>query len=126
MKFWKKLLYYLLGVGLGTIMVMFIFGDRNIQCSYFPNDRVLYDLRKKELTIPAEIESRMQAMALDTADINRMLLSGKVHFKESDTQKDSCKTYWISYKPDGKERFKALLENCADKATLQKVKAVSE
>jgi len=126
MPFWKKLLYYLGGVGLGVVMVMFIFGDRDIQCSYFPNDRVLYDLRKKELTIPIDVEMRMEELRLDTTDINQLLLSGKVLFGESDTQKDSCKTYWISYKPETKERFKALLQNCSNKATVQGVKYVSE
>ncbi len=126
MRFWKKLSYYLGGVGIGLILVMFIFGDRNIQCSYFPNDRVLYNLKKKELIVPATTENQMRKLNLYTADINQMLLNGKVHFEESDTKKDSCKTYWISFQSKDKKRFKALVENCTNKATVQEVERFSE
>ncbi|MDZ7848675.1 MAG: DUF4258 domain-containing protein [Owenweeksia sp.] len=84
MKFIRKLMYFLLGTGLGVLLVIFIFGDRDIECSYFPNDRVLYDLRKKEMRISGQARQMMDERQLDTAQISMMLLGGEVDFERSD------------------------------------------
>ncbi len=118
MVFWKKLLWYLFGVGLGVLAVMFIFGDRDIQCNYFPNDRVLYDLRKKELIIPPAVQSQLDAAGLDTSDISMMFLSGDVDFEKSDTDKEGCKTYNINYQPENKAAFTTEVKNCDSTATI--------
>lgn len=118
MSIWRKLLYYLLGVGLGVLAVMFIFGDRDIQCSYFPNDRVLYDLRKKERLFPEDVMTRMEDAGIDTSHISRLLWNGKVDFSKSNTELDSCKTYWISLRPEGEKAFSILVENCDSTATF--------
>ena len=93
MKFWRKLLYYMIGVSLGVLMVYFFFGDREIGCSYFPNDRVLSDLRKKEVV------NRLNVELVDSSLIQNILLMGDVDFKKSLTRDaDSCNIYWIDYK----------------------------
>ena len=121
MGFWKKLLWYLVGVGLGVLAVMFIFGDRDLQCSYFPNDRVLYDLRKKTLLIPEEVQQQMDESGIDTSDIALMMLSGNVDFEKSNTQKDGCKTYHIDYEAEGSQSFSTEIKNCDSTATLLQV-----
>ncbi len=111
MAFWKKALYYLIGVGMGSLIVIFLFGDRDIQCSYFPNDRVLNDLRKKKREIPEEVQIKMQLAGLDTADISQLLLSGKVDFEKSKTKEDSCNIYWVNA-PTQEPAFSAEIMNC--------------
>lgn len=119
MKLWRRLLYYGIGVGLGVLMVKFIFGDRDdIQCTYFPNDRVLYDIRNKDHQIPDEVMSEMKKANIDTSDISDLLLMGKVDFSKSKTKLDSCKTYWIEFEPDEKPEFFVEFENCDSTVTM--------
>ena len=102
-------------------MVIFLFGDRDIQCSYFPNDRVLNDLSKKEMKVSDGAQRQMDAAALDTSDINMMLLTGDVDFSKGNREKDSCKTYWIDLKRKEKTSFSALFENCDSTVTVLEV-----
>ncbi|WP_417611361.1 hypothetical protein [Owenweeksia hongkongensis] len=123
MKFLKKALFYLLGVGLGTMVVVFMFGDRDdIQCTYFPNDRVLYDIRGKQMVIPADIQRQLDESSLDSADIRDMLTGGKVDFEKTDRGMDSCKTYWIDLKREDRLSFAMEWQNCDSVATALEFK----
>lgn len=122
MTIWRKLLYYGIGVSMGVLMVFFLFGDRDIQCSYFPNDRVLHDLRKKEVIYQPAIKKQMLELRIDTADIRAMLLGGDVDFERSETrQEDSCKTYWIDFERESDPAFSALWQNCDSTATILEI-----
>jgi hypothetical protein len=124
MKFWRKLLYYLLGVGLGLIMVYFFFGDREIGCSYFPNDRVLSDLRKKKLVIGESVDLWNGAGDTDSAVIDQILLSGDVDFEKSVTRDaDSCNIYWIDYQDEVRGSFSSTWVNCDSIVYLVELKA---
>lgn len=113
MKFWRKLLYYLFGVGLGLMMVYFFFGDRDIGCSYFPNDRVLSDLRKKELVIGESVDWLNNAGTTDSALIDDILLLGDVDFEKSITRNaDSCNIYCIEYADEVRGSFSSTWVNC--------------
>lgn len=123
MKLWRKLLLFALGLGLGTLMVQFIFGGRDdIQCNYFPNDRVLYDIRLKEKIYQPEVELKMKEANIDTADVREMLDMGKVDLKNSARGLGSCKIYWIGYKPENKQKFYLQFENCDSTATVKDFK----
>lgn len=110
-------MFYLLGVGLGVLIVIFLFGDRDLQCSYFPNDRVLYDLRSKNLVIPQDIDQRMTEQRLDSTDISDMLRGGVVDFSKSNREPENCKTYWVDLKREDMTSFAILWENCDSTAT---------
>lgn len=124
MKFWRKLLYYLLGVGLGLIMVYFFFGDRDIGCSYFPNDRVLSDLRKKDVVIGESVDWLNDAETTDSALIDDILLMGDVDFEKSITRNaDSCNIYWIDYADEVRGSFSSTWVNCDSVVYLVELKA---
>lgn len=112
MKFGRKVLYYLLGVGLGVLMVFFIFGDRDIQCSYFPNDRVLYDLRKKEIQLAESVSSE------DTLGLGFALERARVNFKRSETEDLDCNVYYLDLE-DYQKTYR--MENCDSIATVLEV-----
>ncbi len=112
MPFFKKLLFYLFGVTLGIFAVIFMFGDRDIQCSYFPNDRVLYDLRKKEAIISEEMWREMEYKNIEINDLEMMLLNGDVNFKKSKTERKPCKSYWVDYQTETKRDISAEWGNC--------------
>ncbi len=123
MKIWRKLLYFGIGAGMGTLIVMFLFGDRDIQCSYFPNDRVLYDMRKKQVSYSQEARRAMQQLEIDTADISAMLLGGDVDFGRSNTdQEDSCKTYWIDFERVEDAAISGHWRNCDSSLTLMEIR----
>ncbi|HAD97759.1 MAG TPA: hypothetical protein DCG19_10160 [Cryomorphaceae bacterium] len=118
MPVWKKILYYLIGVGLGIFMVSFLFGGRKIECSYFPNDRVLYDLRKKDRVVTDEVLAQLSGEGMDTSDISMLLTSGNVDFEKSKTKGDSCHIYWIDSDKEHKRPFSAEVRNCDSVATV--------
>ncbi len=124
MNIWRKLLYFGIGLFLGILVVKFLFGGRDdIQCSYFPNDRVLYDLRgKKERLITPAAEAQLAQYKLDTALVSELLWRGKVDFKKSNTKGDSCNSYWIDFEEKNKVRFSATFLNCDSSAVLVEVR----
>jgi len=85
-------------------MVYFIFGDRDIQCSYFPNDRVLSDLRKSIVRFNA-----------DTSGLSQALEYGKVNFGNSTINENDCNVYQLELESKNKIFF---IENCDSSATL--------
>lgn len=125
MSFLKKALFYLIGVGLGVLIVIFLFGDRDdIQCSYFPNDRVLYDIRGKERVIPADIQLQLNEAALDSIDIHDMLTGGEVDFDQVDRETDSCKKYWVNLERKDAASFAIQWQNCDSVATAVEYKGL--
>lgn len=96
-------------------MVMFIFGDRDIQCSYFPNDRVLYDIRNKDLRVEAALSSE------DTIGLQAALHRASVNFKRSLIGDDSCNTYYLELEEKAKT---FVIENCDSTASIKKVEAL--
>lgn len=95
---------------------MFIFGDRDIQCSYFPNDRVLYDLRKKELKLESGITTQ------DTTGLGNALHRANVNFKRTLKEDVPCNVYFLEFEELAKT---FVIENCDSIATLQKVEDLS-
>lgn len=118
MHFGRKLLYYLLGVGLGVLMVAFIFGDRDIQCNYFPNDRVLYDLRKKELTLSESLSAAVNTGNKDTSGLYLALERARVDFDRSQISDEGCNVYFLELDSPTKS-FE--IENCDSIALVRAV-----
>lgn len=102
MKFQRKIVFFGLGVVLGTVLVFWIFGERDdIQCTYFPNDRVLYDLRLKTWEWP---EGRTPA---DTSFTWAVRNRSEVDWEAStiatrtETQTDSTNVYVLNLEYGG-------------------------
>ena len=49
MAFLKRLLFYILGIGLGTLIVLAFFGERDFYYAYGPNARVRKTFRTKSV-----------------------------------------------------------------------------
>ena len=47
MKFYQRFAYYIFGFSIGLVFLFFILNGKETSCSYFPNARVLKDLRSK-------------------------------------------------------------------------------
>jgi hypothetical protein len=120
MQLWRKFLYYFIGMGLGVLMVYFIFGDRDIQCSYFPNDRVLSDLRKKDLTLSVDVQHKIDRSELDTSGLSYALDYAKVNFSASTIIENDCNVYQLELEREDNSKIFAI-ENCDSSATLLRV-----
>jgi hypothetical protein len=121
MTFVRKLATYMLGVGLGCVMVYFIFGDRDLQCNYFPNDRVLYDLRKKELEYSPEVQSKLKAGSVKDSVIFWALERGEVDFERTQKGLEDCKQYFILLEEPA---YELSVENCDSTAKIMSVKPI--
>jgi hypothetical protein len=94
--FGRRFAFFSVGLVLGSALAYFFFGSRDIRCSYFPNDRVLYDLSKKELGIEPETRKAMREAGIDSTEISALFRTGKVDFKASKTDLDSCREYVLT------------------------------
>ena len=109
----KRILYYLAGVGIGVILLMYFVGGSGASCDYAygPNARVLKNIRLKNKSYSPQVLQGLKDRRLDTADLALLYQEGDVLFGESDTKRDSCKLYAIKGLIKEQE-LKFQVENC--------------
>ncbi|KPM33319.1 Hypothetical protein I595_222 [Croceitalea dokdonensis DOKDO 023] len=121
MAFIKRLGWYLVGLSIGIIFLSIFLKKKSEETGtefcYFPNCRVLKDIRSKSFSIEGAPDTLYTYEQLDslTKDI---LKNGEIDFKSSDTKTAPCKTYLIF--SDGKERS-IRIKNCPEKAFLERL-----
>ncbi len=124
MDFIRRFGFYLIGFSIGLVFLAFFIKRKTdgagLDFCYLPNCRTLKDIRSKPLHFSEEVRKRMQVKTLDSAEVSTMLQEGQVNFSKSDTKSDSCKTYLIEYKQQGK-KLEYTIKNCPDEAILLKV-----
>jgi len=122
MAFLKRLGWYLVGLSIGLIFLVFILkkksGGDGLDFCYFPNCRVLKDLRAKPLTFSESLPQQYR----DTLMIESFFVDGDVDFGKSDTKSEPCKTYFISHEYNG-EALELQAENCEDGVLIETVTA---
>ncbi|MBI1316810.1 hypothetical protein GC167_08145 [bacterium] len=115
--FGRRSAFFAVGLTLGSILAYFFFGSRDIRCSYFPNDRVLYDLSKKRVVMSPADREEMRAAGIDSSDVAAVFRSGKVDFKKSRTDLDSCREYFVVSK-GSEPNWHGVWANCDSVARL--------
>ncbi|THD67948.1 DUF4258 domain-containing protein [Robertkochia marina] len=91
----KKIGFYLIGFSIGLIFLTFFLKGKNTEICYFPNCRVLKDIRSKDLTYSDQIQTLINNKTLTPEQIQTVLRDGDINFKESETEGAPCKTYLI-------------------------------
>ena len=82
--FFERFTRYAVGLVLGIAISYFFFGDRDIQCTYFPNQRVLADVHRKSWHAEGEALSTWQVNYQgDSNLLGAFLLRGDVDFSKS-------------------------------------------
>lgn len=80
--FKKRLRYYLIGFGMGAVMIFFVFGNR--ACSWLPENRVKNMIAEKQIIVGDSIWALMNCQGIDSDDIYRFLnADGDVDFGDS-------------------------------------------
>jgi len=112
MAFMKRLGWYLVGLSIGLIFLAIFLKKKSEETGtsfcYFPNCRVLKELRSKPYDL-----ATYQGTQLDSVIIQAYLTKGKVRFKESDARAKPCPIYVIDHEFANRSG-RLHLRNCAD------------
>jgi len=97
MTFWRRLRTYLIGVGLGLLIVYFIFGDRELN-SWTPQKRILTAIDSSDITISDRAMCQLACLEMNEADWKKVQQKASVNFSESSTKKKPCPVYQLESK----------------------------
>lgn len=121
MKFTYRFAYYLIGLLMGLFVVAAIFSGKDTRCNYFPNARVLNDLRNKPFVYSAKASQILNEKWVDTADIKNTLKFGDVDFDKSNISVEKGKLYTIYGKTAKDQEISVEVINYSDKAVLRDI-----
>ena len=121
MTFKQRLPYFLGGLIVGIIIVIFIWGKKNTTFDYGPNARVLKNIRIKERIYSDKALSLLNTYKIDTSKISEILKKGNVDLMNK-IKLDSC---LYKYNIQGKEDLKNItitVTNCESMAIIEDIK----
>ena len=121
MKFVHRFAYYLVGLVIGCFFVALVFSGKDTRCNYFPNARVLNDLRNKPFHYSEKASQVLAEPWIDTLDIKNTLEFGDVDFDKSNTEFRKAKVYVIEGKTLKGQEIILKISNEEDKATLEEI-----
>lgn len=104
MNFVKRLIYYLSGVGIGIVLLMFFLSGKKTSCDYGPNARTLKFLKNKPLQQNNSIND-LVFYQLDSIDIAEVLDEGEVNFRNSEISKELPNIYSVEHMIEKKGYF---------------------
>jgi hypothetical protein len=119
MTFKQRLPYFLGGLILGIIVVIFFLGKKNTSFDYLPNARVLKNIRIKNRMFSEEALYTLNTAKIDTAVISQILKKGNVD-NLNKIRLDSC----IQYNIKGEKEFKNIsltVKNCDSIAFIENI-----
>lgn len=121
MKFVHRFAYYLVGLIMGLFFVAAIFSGKDTRCNYFPNARVLNDLRNKPFYYSDKASQILAEKWIDTTDIKNTLKFGDVDFDKSNVELKKGKLYIIEGQTTKKQEITLKVINYSDKAVLEDI-----
>jgi hypothetical protein len=121
MKFFHRFAYYLVGLVIGVFFVAMIFSGKDTRCNYFPNSRVLNDLRNKPFYYSEQASFILAEKWIDTADIKNSLQFGDVDFDKSNIELKKGKLYIIEGKTLKNQEVILKVINYSDRAVLEDI-----
>ena len=121
MKFYQRFAYYLVGLVMGSFVVAAIFSGKDTRCNYFPNARVLNDLRNKPFHYDSLASKQLTEKWIDTADIKNILTHGDVDFDKSNIELEGGKLYTIYGKTSKNIETTLEVINYSNKAVLKNI-----
>jgi len=121
MKFFHRFAYYLVGLVMGLFFVAMIFSGKDTRCNYFPNSRVLNDLRNKPFYYSDKASVILAEKWIDTADIKSSLQFGDIDFDQSNVELKKGKLYIIEGKTIKNQEVILKVINYSDRAVLEDI-----
>jgi len=120
MTFKQRLPYFLGGLTIGIIVVVFIWGKKNTTFDYGPNARVLKNLRIKDRVFSKEAMDVMHFYHLDTALVTNLFQHGNVDLGNK-IKLDTC---LYQYNIEGKNKLQHItltVKNCDSVVYIEKI-----
>ena len=113
----RRFFLYLIGVGLGVIVSIFFFGDRDIEFSYLPNARTLKHLRGQAFEFSEKALCQLNCISMTESSFEQIFYDTDldVDFGGSDVG-GNCRTYLIEVK--GQKFSKFNVDDCDSTSTL--------
>jgi hypothetical protein len=121
MKFSHRFAYYLIGLIMGSFFVAAVFSGKDTRCNYFPNARVLNDLRNKPFNYSDKASKILAEKWIDTIDIKNTLKYGDVDFDQSNVEFEKGKIYVIEGKTVQNQEIILKVINYPEKAVLNDI-----
>ena len=121
-----RLSYFLIGFAISSFAVVAILNQKNTRCTYFPNDRVLSNIKSKSFTISKEASQTLAEEWIDTVDIKNTLQYGNVDFDRSNIKYKSGKLYTIIGKTMENQPIEIVIENYDNRAVLKDIKKIEK
>jgi hypothetical protein len=121
MTFKQRLPYFLGGLIIGIIVVLFIWGKKGTEFNYGPDARVLKDIRIKERVYSENALEIINTSKIDTSSISKILKSGVVDLWNK-VKLDSC---FYQYDIKGEKELKNItltVINCDSTAIIKNIK----
>lgn len=126
MKFYQRFAYYLVGLIIGGFFVAMMWSGKDTRCNYFPNARVLNDLRNKPFHYSKEASEILAESWIDSVDIKNTLTHGDVDFDKSNIKIGSAKRYTVEGKTTKNQDITLTVLNYADRAVLETIVATEK
>ena len=121
MKFIHRFAYYLVGLVIGIFFVAMVFSGKDTRCNYFPNARVLNDLRNKPFHYSEKASQILAEKWVDTSDIKNSLKFGDVDFDQSNVLFKKGKLYIIEGKTVKNQEIILKVINYDNRAVLDDI-----
>lgn len=126
MKFYQRFAYYLVGLAMGCFFVAMMWSGKDTRCNYFPNARVLNDLRNKPFHYSDEASIVLKESWIDTTDIKNTLTHGDIDFDKSNVKVGGGKRYTIQGKTHKDQAITITVLNFDNRAVLETIKRDSK
>lgn len=121
MSFKFRFAYYMGGFVIGMFFVAMMWSGKDTRCNYFPNARVLNDLRNKPFHYTPKASAILAESWIDTIDIKNTLKHGDVDFGKSNQPIGNGKRYLVEGKTMQQEEIVLELVNYPDKVVLKDI-----
>lgn len=121
MKFYQRFAYYLVGLVIGCFFVAAVLSGKDTRCNYFPNARVLNDLRNKPFQYDSLASKQLAEDWIDTIDIKNIMTHGDVDFDKSNIIVKGGKLYTIYGKTTKNKDITLEVINYSEKAVLKNI-----
>ena len=102
MSFLKRLYFFLFGLSIGIMILIFVINKKDTRFNYTTNKRVLNDIYKKNWVFSNQNNAFSKDKFLSEFDVN---------FSKSNTKIDTCKVYYIESK-----KLEFSVQNCEKNA----------
>lgn len=125
MNFWKRLRFYLIGLALGTVVVLIFFGPKATQCTYFPNSRALEESKIYPISFSDQAKETIEMEGIDSVFLyNEILGKSKItNFGTEEVRATPCRIYRAEYRET--KSFDVVFQICKKKTLIEELKKIN-